>query len=94
MITFSKDKFTGNWVMVGPETELIPGQHVVVSKKDGSQTTEIAGALQKGSFIKEGVKMVFCTIYKKNEADECIECGEPLYSQEQKRSGYCHYGCG
>lgn len=81
----------GNWGVFGPESVVKKGATVKVTKSSGDSSLETVGEIV-GSFDKDGEKYVFATIM--HLAYECIECGERLYTESQKRSGYCRPDCG
>lgn len=84
----SKD---GDWVVFGPADTVKAGATVTVTKNSGETSLEIISRVGK-PFDVDGVPHVYGNIQQ--IADECIECGEPLYTATQKRSGYCRPDCG
>ena len=86
-----KDKNSDAWKVFGPASVVKSGATVSVTKKSGECSLEqISGV--GNPFDVEGVPHVYGSIVE--QADECIECGEKLYSAAQKRSGYCRPDCG
>lgn len=81
----------GEWVIFGPAETLRVGATVTVSKKNGEADLHTIQRVSR-PFDVDGVPHVYA--WPQQDADECIECGEPLRTAAQKRSGYCRPDCG
>lgn len=94
-VNYAKLK-SGEWGLRGPISVLEPAvvknghpaNEVEVTLKNGGQKHEFVGSI----VTKFDDGNCLASIYKM--ADECIECGEPLRTDAQKRSGYCRPDCG
>jgi len=85
---------SGDWGLVGPAELMKEGQAVTVTKASGETSEETVGQIVGRFRNDEGIPYAFATIARYEYTDECIECGERLYTAAQKRSGYCHPNCG
>lgn len=86
----------GTWGLRGPLAVLEPAvvkegrpaKEIIVTLKNGGQKQEFVGKIL--ARFEDGN----CVARIYQIADECIECGERLRTEAQKRSGYCSPNCG